>query len=146
MNPYMRNQSASTADENQPVNLTGCSFASIPDTGIQLCHPIGSVVKRLEVEFDIPSRMGGLLKRAREGIGGREIFLQDHRRLGHSPDGNVVYTVITILATAQHWRGGWFVALVPPAEVSVFQHHLENARAASVDELRTERKQHGSRN
>ncbi len=142
----MHPKSPSCWGEGQaPLDLTGCSFAPIPDTDIQLCHPTGTVAKRLEKEFKIPSRIVGLLKAARKDIGGREIFLQDHHQIGHTPNG-LVYVVITILATAQHWRGGWFLALVLPAEADVFKRHLESARAASVEELRTERRQHGSRN
>jgi hypothetical protein len=132
--------------ENQPIDLAGCNFAPIPDTGIRLCHPTGPVAERLGKEFGISSRIEVLLKRVRENIGNQERFLQDYRLLGHSPGGNLVYGVITILATARFWRGGWFLASVPLDEVEVFKRHVESARAASVEELRTERRQHGSKN
>jgi hypothetical protein len=142
----MRDKSVSAAGENQPIDLAGCNFAPIPGTGIRLCHPTGEVAERLEKEFQITSRIEVLLERVRENIGNQERFLQDYRLLGHSPDGTPVHLIITVITTARFWRGGWFLALVPPEEAGVFARHVESARAATVDELRTERRQHGSRN
>lgn len=142
----MRDKSHPATGENQPVDLAGCNFTAIPGTGIRLCHPTGLVAERLEKEFGISSRMGRLLTVARTNIGDREIFLQDYCRIGYAPGGTPVHLVITILTTSRLWRGGWFLAQVPPAEADVFAHHVESARAASVEELRTERKQHGSKN
>jgi hypothetical protein len=143
----MRDKSVSCWSEGQsPLDLSGCSFAPIPGTGIRLCHPTGYVAERLGKGFGISSRMAHLLTVARTNIGDREIFLQDYRLIGYAPNGNPIHLIITILTTARYWRGGWFLASVPPEEADVFKRHVESARAASVEELRTERRQHGSKN
>jgi hypothetical protein len=141
----MQHDPASKNTSKQVLDLTGCDFNTIPGTRIRLSHPTGPVAERLGKEFKISSRVDRLLKAAWKNIGDREIFLQDYRLLGYAPDGNPVHLIISLLTTAKYWRGGWFLALFPPAEADVFTRHIESARLATVAELRKERAQHGSK-
>ena len=131
--------------ENQsPLDLAGCRSVIVPTTNIQLLAPDKDTAQRLDKELNVSGRLSALRKTASHAIGDRERFAQDCQQIGFTADGNLIYLLVSILTTRRHWRGGWFVCVVPVAEAEAFAQYLATAQSALIADLRKERLQ-GSR-
>jgi hypothetical protein len=118
---------------------------TIADSGIRLLVIPTAVSKQLEVQFDIRARITYLRAETLKNTGHREVFVQKTFALSRlQPAKLLVVVTISLLATKDAWRGGWFMSLVPVGEEELFAEYLREARESVVAGLRAERASGGS--
>jgi hypothetical protein len=132
----------SPSDDGWQVDLTGCSSAPIPGTGIHLVIPSPEAELRLSVQLGVSGRFKAIRGEALRNLGvGAEAFAQNNYGLGQH-----LYLSVSLLTTHSRWRGGWLLFRCPPGEETKLIEYLTTARAAVVADLRKERLHRGSRN
>ncbi len=144
----MQNTNPPTGDENQvSIDLAGCDAVAIPGTRFRLISPEGELRTRIALQLEVRHRLAELRDRTTKGIRfGQEIFGQSHADVGRTPDGDIVFLICSVLATATKWQGGWFLVTVPPDDVENFAGYLHASQAYTVANLRQQQQLRGSRN
>ena len=79
------NSVSSTGEGQSPIDLTGCSFAPIPDTRITVVVPSPEAELRLNVQLGIPGRLKAIrIDALRTLTAGAEAFAQKNFGLGRN--------------------------------------------------------------
>jgi hypothetical protein len=138
----MHDKSISCAGEGQsPIDLSGCSFATIPGTRIALVVPGPAAELRLSVQLGIPRRLKAIRADALRNLAlEAEAFALRNSRVASG-----LYLSISLFTTRQSWRGGWLMFQCPAGWEENLVEYLATARDAVVADLRKERAQYGSK-
>ena len=140
----MHVQDSSSGQEDQ-FSVDSAAFVSetIPNTGIRLLRPKPETEAALAQQLDIPRRLE-LLRRQGPTHPTAPRLLQDEAEVGTTSTGKAVRLILSVVAEPQQWSGGWFLSVVPPAEIGAWQVYLVDARKAIVAELRSSEYSHDS--